>query len=83
MLLPVTDAFEDLRVRLARALTRYPGIQLAILFGSQARKRATAASDVDLAFYAPGMDLQALSGNLSSELGTEVDVVSLEAANIP
>jgi predicted nucleotidyltransferase len=79
----VTEVDSDLRVRLQRALSRYPEIQLAILFGSHAQQRASAASDIDLAVSAPGTDLQALSGNLSSELGAEVDVVSLEAATIP
>lgn len=79
----MTHALEDLRVRLERALTRYPGVQLAVLFGSHARHHATATSDIDLAVYAPDTDLQSLSGSLSSELGTEVDVVSLEAPTIP
>lgn len=79
----MAEAVKDLRVRLQRALVSHPEVQLAILFGSQARQQASAASDIDLAVSAPGADLQALSGNLSSELGAEVDVVSLEAATIP
>ena len=83
MLLPVAALPEDFRVRLERALARYPGIQLAILFGSHARQSATASSDIDLAVSARGLDLQAVAGGLSSELGIEVDIVSLDAATIP
>jgi predicted nucleotidyltransferase len=76
-------ADDDLLVRLRRALSPYAEIRLALLFGSQAKERATSSSDIDLAVHAPGMDLQALAGNLSSELGVEVDVLSLDAATIP
>lgn len=58
-------------------------IRLALLFGSRARQRTTESSDIDLAVDAPGVNLQALAGDLSAELGAEVDVVSLDAATIP
>jgi len=83
MLLPVAALPEDFRARLERALARHPGIELAILFGSQARQRATAESDIDLAVSARGIDLLAVAGGLSSELGLEVDIVALDATTIP
>lgn len=74
---------DDLALRLGRALARKEGVRLALLFGSRARGRAQPSSDIDLAIDAPGVDLQALAGALSLELGGEVDIVALRDATIP
>ena len=55
-----------------------------LLFGSHAKGRQTAASDVDLAVEGLGVtDVLAFSAKLSEVLGCEVDVVRLEEASIP
>lgn len=64
-------------------LGRFSGVRLALLFGSRATGEGDARSDVDLAVDAPGVDLFALAGALSSALGLEVDVVSLEDPGVP
>jgi predicted nucleotidyltransferase len=68
-----------------RALARRPGVELALLFGSRLTGRAGPSSDIDLAIQAPGVDLFALAGDLSAELGAEVDLVDLDLdqASIP
>lgn len=58
-------------------------VWLAVVFGSRARGTATAASDVDVAVRAPGVDLLGLAADLSRVTGHEVDVVELEEAGIP
>jgi predicted nucleotidyltransferase len=58
-------------------------VHLAIVFGSQARGTATAASDVDIAVRAPGVDLLGLAAELSRVTGIEVDVVPLEDLGVP
>jgi predicted nucleotidyltransferase len=79
---------DPLRAQLRLALQRLaleccPGMRLALLFGSEARGRATEASDVDVAVFAPGEDLLALASGLSEACGRQVDVVSLEDPGIP
>lgn len=69
--------------RLSAVLRERSEVQLALLFGSQARGSARAASDVDLAVLAHGADLMALAADLARDLGVEVDVVSLEDPAIP
>jgi predicted nucleotidyltransferase len=64
-------------------LQRHVGVRLVLLFGSQARDTAGAASDIDLAVDAPDADLLALAGELSATLGREVDVVSLDDPGVP
>lgn len=66
-----------------KALSQRPGVGLALLFGSRATGRARPSSDVDLAVEAPGEDLFALAGDLSAELGLEVDIVDLAEASVP
>jgi predicted nucleotidyltransferase len=74
----------QLRLALQRlARERCPGVRLVLLFGSEARGRATEASDVDVAVFAPGEDLLVLASGLSEASGREVDVVSLEDPGIP
>lgn len=67
--------------RLREALRSRDEVELAIAFGSRARGRATAASDLDVAVR--GGDRMALAADLSLALGVEVDVVELDAATIP
>lgn len=62
---------------------RRPEVELALLFGSQARGAARADSDVDIAVWAPGADLLALGAELGRVLGKDVDVVSLEDPGVP
>ena len=58
-------------------------VRVAVLFGSEARGSSRHDSDVDLAVYAPGVDLLALRATLTATLGREVDLVSLADATIP
>ncbi|MBI2894176.1 MAG: nucleotidyltransferase domain-containing protein [Deltaproteobacteria bacterium] len=68
---------------LSRALSGRRDVLVAVLFGSEARGRAGPDSDVDLAVLAPGVDLVDLAVALSSALGRDVDVVSLDDAPVP
>jgi predicted nucleotidyltransferase len=58
-------------------------IRFALLFGSQARGTPGQDSDIDLAVSAPGVNLLELSAELTLALGTEVDVIAIEKADIP
>jgi predicted nucleotidyltransferase len=69
--------------KIARLLRGRCDVRLVLLFGSRARGTDTAESDVDLAVWAPGVDLLDLAWRVSSALGLEVDVVSLEEPDIP
>ncbi len=77
------DGTLELTARLTLALTGRERVRLALLFGSRATGRSSPESDIDLAVDAPGVDLLALAGALSVELGAEVDLVSLGDATIP
>ncbi|MGH7296295.1 MAG: type VII toxin-antitoxin system MntA family adenylyltransferase antitoxin [Polyangiaceae bacterium] len=68
---------------LARAIVTWPGVRLAILFGSHARGVAHPGSDVDVAVLAPGVDPLALAAGLGRALGCVVDVVSLADPGVP
>ncbi len=76
-----------LHKQLTRFLSRYPQLELAILFGSQATGDATAKSDIDLALLC---DVP-ISGSLKLELieqiaarfGRPVDIVDLYYAAEP
>lgn len=74
---------EALLSRLRRELQCSLGVRLAMLFGSQARGRASADSDVDVAVLAPREDLLALASRLSDACGRVVDVVGLDDPGIP
>lgn len=80
---PMSSSDSNLVPRLRGEFAKHPGVRLALLFGSRATGRADERSDVDLAVDAPGVDLFSLAGNLSAELGMEVDVVSLEDPGVP
>jgi predicted nucleotidyltransferase len=73
----------DLAQSLHRALAGRDDVHVALLFGSRARGRARADSDVDLAVLAPGVDLLDLAANLSLVLDLEVHVADLDDASIP
>jgi predicted nucleotidyltransferase len=58
-------------------------VRLALVFGSRARGTASPTSDVDIAVWAPGLDLLGLGADLSRAAGLEVDVVPLEGVGVP
>lgn len=64
-------------------LAEVPEVELALLFGSRARGRETAGSDVDVAVEGEGVDRLALARDLSLAAGLEVEVVDLRAAGYP
>ncbi len=76
------DSTNELCRALSPLLLRH-GVRLAILFGSRATGKATPTSDVDLALDADAPQFALIAGELSSELGLEVDVVSLKDVTIP
>ena len=67
---------------LEAAVARFPGVRVALLFGSFARDRARDDSDIDLAVLGD-VDPFAMSGALSTALRREVDVVMINEATIP
>ena len=66
-----------------RAALEGSGVELALLFGSEARGAAREGSDVDVAVSGNDVDRLTLAARLSSACGREVDVVPLETASIP
>jgi predicted nucleotidyltransferase len=72
---------------ISEVLTRFPQLQLAILFGSCAKGNASAASDLDLAVQADKpLDAETrmrLIGDLAERLGRPVDLVDLRDAGEP
>jgi predicted nucleotidyltransferase len=69
--------------KLRECLRGRQDVQLAVLFGSQARGRTHAASDIDLAVQGEGLDLLALARDLSLATDREVDVVPLDRVEYP
>jgi len=70
--------------RLAPVLAGRGEIALAMVFGSTARSRTHAGSDIDLAVL--GLDASErarLAGELAAALGREVDVVDAETTDVP
>jgi predicted nucleotidyltransferase len=70
-----------------RVLEGGPPLRLAVLFGSFAKQRARADSDLDIAILPrdESLSLHAeldLAGQLSSKTGREVDLVRLDRANV-
>jgi predicted nucleotidyltransferase len=67
--------------QLTRFLTRYPNLNLAILFGSQATGQAAPGSDIDLGllFDKPlsGSDKLGIIEAIGAEFGRPVDIVDL------
>ena len=71
-------------VQAIRALLRGRfDVRVALVFGSRARGTATPTSDVDVAVYAPGLDLLDFAAELTRATGLDVDVVDLEQAGVP
>ena len=72
---------------ITEVLSRFPQVQLAILFGSCANGNATAASDLDLAVLADKpLDAELsirLIGEMAEQLGRPVDLVDLHTAGEP
>jgi predicted nucleotidyltransferase len=68
---------------LGKVLADGGGVELALLFGSFARGRARADSDVDVAVGGRDIDLPGLAADLSAAVGREVDVVDLRDAGFP
>jgi predicted nucleotidyltransferase len=67
----------------SRALTAFPGIDLALLFGSFARGDQRADSDIDLAVSGGAVDPLELAGVIARATGRDVQVVRLHEASIP
>ena len=72
---------------LARLLSKYPEIKLAILFGSQATGKATNDSDIDLAVLA-GAPLSSITTlplieEIGLEFGRPVDIIDMYHAPEP
>ena len=73
--------------QLARFLTRYSNLKLAMLFGSQATGQAAPGSDIDLGllFDTPlcGSDKLGIIETIGAEFGRPVDIVDLFHAPEP
>jgi len=74
---------DDLKERLAPILARHPEVELAMLFGSQARGTARPDSDVDVAVEGENIDVLGLAAELRHAVGRDVDVVELRHAGYP
>jgi predicted nucleotidyltransferase len=75
---------EDSAITAVRArLAGRSDVRVALVFGSRATGRATSTSDIDVAVGTDGVDLLALTAELSRAAGVDVDVVSLEDAGVP
>ena len=82
----ILSCVEALLDNLTRVLKSGPPLRLAVLFGSHAKGRAHANSDVDVAILPrdPALSLKlelALSAQLSARVGREVDLVRLDRAS--
>jgi predicted nucleotidyltransferase len=64
-------------------LARWPQVELALLFGSRARRQSHPGSDLDLAIAGEQLDRLALIDELAAATGLEVDVVDLATAGYP
>jgi predicted nucleotidyltransferase len=69
--------------KLRECLRGRQDVHVALLFGSQARGRTHAGSDIDLAVQGGGLDLLALARDLSLATNREVDVVNLDRVGYP
>jgi predicted nucleotidyltransferase len=72
-----------MNISLDQIASRYPSLQLVLLFGSRARGDAQASSDWDFGYIANShFDPLAFYSELVLQLGTEnVDLVDLQRAN--
>jgi uncharacterized protein len=78
------EDIEDSAIAAVRArLAGRTDVRVALVFGSRATGAATSRSDVDVAVRADGVDLLALTAELSRAAGVDVDVVSLEDVGVP
>lgn len=68
---------DQLRSRLVPVLARHPEVDLALLFGSQARGTAGPASDVDIGVVGRAVDTLGLAIELTDAAGIQADVVDL------
>jgi predicted nucleotidyltransferase len=73
----------DVAAKLREALSGRTDIEVAVLFGSQARGRARVDSDVDMAIVGSNVDLLALQAELSLRLAKELHVVRLVDVDVP
>jgi len=69
--------------KLRECLRGRQDVHLAVLFGSQARGRTHAASDIDLAVRGENIDFLELARDLSLATDLEVDVVNLDRVEYP
>lgn len=76
-------AAEALLQQLQAVLRARSDVELALLFGSQARGDARKTSDVDVALLGSQADLLEVGAQLSRASGLEVDVLSLADPGVP
>lgn len=76
---------KEIKARLDPVLQKYPEVQAAFLFGSQAEGRATAESDIDLALVGPRERLAHHKLDLLTDLTRagldNVDIIILDGAD--
>lgn len=72
---------DDIRESIREACSAYP-VDACYLFGSYAKEKATAESDVDLMIVSSiqGIEYYGLLGDLQERLGKKVDLLRLEVA---
>src|SRR5699024_205366 len=72
----------ETRQKIEKVLKQYPALKLAILFGSVAKQRATAGSDLDIAVAGPepltATGKQKLIEELASAFGRPIDLIDLQ-----
>lgn len=83
----MTESCDQLLRDVGAYLARQPGMRLALVFGSLARGRASAQSDLDLAVLAErSLDSErrcAIISDLGQLTGRPVDLVDLATAGVP
>lgn len=79
---PVRPDVEPLRHQLADTWARFPGVELALVFGSVARGQATSNSDLDIALVGSDVDVLDLSREIGAVAGREAQVVLLDNPSI-
>lgn len=73
---------ESVKSVIAAVAGAVPGLELLIVFGSVARGRERATSDLDVAFVGD-VDSLDLGARVSLAVGREVDVVDVARASVP
>lgn len=66
-----------------RALAAFPGIDLALLFGSFARDEQRSGSDIDVAVSGASVDPLELAAAIARSTGRDAQVIRLHEASIP